>query len=169
MASNNAERNGRAAAIDAVYRIGYSTPCWKNMSTSNEQSDLEKLRQSILAELEQEHQEREDRAQRKADRRKQQRQKEKERNKEVEALRAQMRRDFYADKGYEERIDPTGRRMYLSPAELENKKKRKGRKRSRKKSFRLFEWIQSNGMGEWAIYIVIAGIAAVTGLILASG
>ncbi len=40
------------------------------MSTSNEQSELEKLRQSILAELEQEHQEREDRAQRKADRRK---------------------------------------------------------------------------------------------------
>ena len=140
------------------------------MSTSNEQSDLEKLRQRILAELEQEHQEREDRAQRKADRRKQQRQKEKERNKEVEALRAQMRREFYADKGYEEGIDPTGRRMYLSPAELENKKRRKGRKRSRKKqSFRLFEWIQSNGMGEWVVYIVIAGIAAVTGLILAGG
>ena len=140
------------------------------MSTSNEQSELEKLRQSILAELEQEHQEREDRAQRKADRRKQQRQKEKERNKEVEVLRAQMRREFYADKGYEERIDPTGRRMYLSPAELENKKRRKGRKRSRKKqSFRLTEWIRSNGMSEWVVYIVIAGIAAVTGLLLASG
>lgn len=140
------------------------------MSTSNEQSNLEKLRQSILAELEQEHQEREDRAQRKADRRKQQRQKEKERNKEVEALRAQMRREFYADKGYEERIDPTGRRMYLSPSELENKKKRKGRKRSRKnQSFRLFEWIQSNGMGEWTVYVIVAGIAAITGLILASG
>ena len=140
------------------------------MSTSNEQSELEKLRQSILAELEQEHQEREDRAQRKADRRKQQRQKEKERNKEVEVLRAQMRREFYADKGYEERIDPTGRRMYLSPAELENKKRRKGRKRSRKnQSFRLTEWIRSNGMSEWVVYIVIAGIAAVTGLLLASG
>ena len=140
------------------------------MSTSNEQSEMEKLRQSILAELEQEHQEREDRAQRKADRRKQQRQKEKERNKEVEALRAQMRREFYADKGYEERIDPTGRRMYLSPAELENKKRRKGRKRSRKKqSFRLAEWIRSSGMSEWVVYIVIAGIAAVTGLLLASG
>ena len=73
------------------------------MSTSNDQSELEKLKHSILAELEQEHQEREERAQRKADRRKQQRQKEKERNKEVEALRAQMRRDFYAAKGYEER------------------------------------------------------------------
>lgn len=140
------------------------------MATSNEQSDLEKLRQSILAELEQEHQEREDRAQRKADRRKQQRQKEKERNKEVEALRAQMRREFYADKGYEERIDPTGRRMYLSPAELDNKKKRKGRKRNRKKqSFRLVEWIRSNGMSEWVVYLVIAGIAAITGLLLASG
>ena len=140
------------------------------MSTSNEQSELEKLRQSILAELEQEHQEREDRAQRKADRRKQQRQKEKERNKEVEALRSQMRRDFYAEKGYEERIDPTGRRMYLSPAELENKKRRKGRKRSRKKqSFRLSEWVRNSGMSEWIVYIVIAGVAAITGLLLASG
>ena len=45
------------------------------MSTSNNQSELEKLRHSILAELEQEHQEAEERAQRKADRRKQQRQK----------------------------------------------------------------------------------------------
>ena len=100
------------------------------MSTSNDQSELEKLKHSILAELEQEHQEREERAQRKADRRKQQRQKEKERNKEVEALRAQMRREFYAAKGSEERVDPTGRRLYLSPAELENKKRRKGQKRS---------------------------------------
>ena len=140
------------------------------MSTSNNQSELEKLRHSILAELEQEHQEREERAQRKADRRKQQRQKEKERNKEVEVLRAQMRREFYAAKGYEERIDPTGRRMYLSPAELENKKRRKGRKRSRKKqSFRFFEWIQNSGMSDWAVYIVNAGIAVVTGLLLTSG
>ena len=140
------------------------------MSTSNNQSELEKLRHSILAELEQEHQEREERAQRKADRRKQQRQKEKERNKEVEALRSQMRREFYAAKGYEERIDPTGRRMYLSPAELENKKKRKGRKRSRKKqSFNFFEWLQSNGLSEWAVYIFIAGIAVATGLMLANG
>ena len=139
------------------------------MSTSNNQSEIENLRQKILDELEQEHQEREDRAQRKADRRKQQRQKEKERNKEVEALRAQMRRDFYATKGYEERIDPTGRRMYLSPSELENKKRRKGRKRNRKKqSFRLLEWIQSSGMSGWVLYIIIAGIAAVTGLILAN-
>ena len=140
------------------------------MSTSNKQSELEKLRQNILAELEQEHQEREDRAQRKADRRKQQRQKEKERNKEVEALRSQMRREFYVDKGYEERIDPTGRRMYLSPAELENKKRRKGRKRSRQKqSFRLSEWIRNSGMSGWLVYIGVAGVAAITGLLLASG
>ena len=140
------------------------------MSKSNNQSEKEKLRQSILAELEQEHQEREERAQRKADRRKQQRQKEKERSKEVEALRAQMRREFYAAKGYEERIDPTGRHMYLSPAELENKKRRKGRKRSRKKqSFHLVEWIQNNGMTEWVVYLFIAGVAAATGLLLAGG
>lgn len=140
------------------------------MSTMKPSNDLEQLKSSILEELEQEHQERENRALRKAERRKQQRQQEKERNKEVEALRAQMRREFYAAKGYEERIDPTGRRMYLSPTELENKKRRRGRKRSRKKqTFSLFDWINNNGLGEWSVYGLIAVIAIITGLLLARG
>jgi len=140
------------------------------MSTTKKSNDLEQLKSSILEELEQEHQEREERAQRKAERRKQQRQQEKDRNKEMEQLRAQMRREFYAAKGYEERIDPTGRRMYLSPTELENKNRRKGRKRNRKKqTFNLFDWIKNNGFGEWSIYGFIAIVAVVTGLLLAKG
>ena len=140
------------------------------MSASNKQTELDELKQSILAELEQEHQEREERAQRKAERRKQQRQKEKDRNKEVEALRAKMRREFYESKGYEERIDPTGRRMYLSPAELENKNRKKGRRRkTRKQSFNLMEWLQDSPMGDWSAYIFIIGLAIVIGLLLARG
>jgi hypothetical protein len=139
------------------------------MTPSNKNpTDLDSIRDEILAELEQEHQDREQRAHRKAERRKQKRRIERERSKEVEELRAQMRREFYVDKGYEERVDPTGRQMYLSPTELKNKQRRKGRKR-RKKSFNLFEWMQSYNLGEWPVYIGIAVLAVVTGILLTRG
>ena len=130
--------------------------------------DLSNLREEILAELELEHQEREQRAHRKAQRRKQKRRVERKRSKEVEELRAQMRREFYVDNGYKERVDPTGRQMYLSPTELKNKQRQKGKKR-RKKSFNMFEWMQSYNLGEWPIYLGIGVLAVVTGILLTRG
>ncbi len=136
------------------------------MTSSNDSTqDIDTLRQQILDELEQEHQEREERAQRKAERRKQKRQVEKQRSKAVEELRTNMRRDFYKSKGYEERIDPTGRRVYLSPTELENKKRKKSRRR--KKSVTVSTWFKELGLGDWPVYLGIAVLAVVVGLILA--
>lgn len=136
------------------------------MTSSNDSTqDIDTLRQQILDELEQEHQEREERAQRKAERRKQKRQVEKQRSKAVEELRSQMRREFYKSKGYEERIDPTGRRVYLSPTELENKKRKKSRRR--KKNVTVSSWFKELGLGEGPVYLGIAVLAVIVGLILA--
>ncbi len=135
-------------------------------SSNNSVQDPNDLRRQILEELEQEHQEREERAQRKAERRKQKRQVEKQRTKAVEELRAQMRREFYKSKGYEERIDPTGRRVYLSPTELQNKKRKKSHRR-RKKNVTVSSWLKELGLGDWPVYLGIALLAVIVGLILA--
>ena len=136
------------------------------MTSGNDHTNIDALKEEIWAELEQEHQEREERAQRKADRRKQKRRVEKEKNREADALRAQLRREFYENNGYEERIDPTGRKMYLSPTELENRQRKKGRRRS-KKSFNLIDWLRSHGFGDLPVYIGIILLAIITGLLLA--
>ena len=138
--------------------------------TEASQLDTESLRAQIRQELEAEHQDREERAKQRSHRRKERQKKNKQRSKEVEAIRAEMRRAFYKEHGYEEKIDPTGRKMYLSPAELENKKKRSsGRRRSKKQRNSIFDIIQGSLYGDWVIYVGVALIAMVVALLVVRG
>lgn len=131
--------------------------------------DTEALREQIRLELEAEHKDREERAKQRSHRRKERQKKNKQRNKEVDAIRAEMRRTFYKEHGYEEKIDPTGRRMYLSPAELENKKRSSGKRRSKKQSNSIMDIIQGSLYGDWVIYIGVAVIAMIVALLVVRG
>lgn len=127
------------------------------MGTFSE-DELRELRDKIQDELEQEHQLREERAYRKSNRHKERVQQDKERSKETEQLRNQMRLDFYKQHGYEEKIDPTGRKMYLSPAELEHKKRhRKSRTRKSKSEFLTLNnpWIMYSGIAILGVIVAL--------------
>jgi len=127
------------------------------MALSDE--ELEQLRNQIRQELEQEHQAREDRAQRKAERRYNRHKETHEHNKEVENLRSEMRLDFYKSNGYEEKVDPTGRKMYLSPSEIENKQRKKRRKSGKKN-------ISISDFGQFPIYVGVAILGIVVAVLL---
>ena len=95
------------------------------------EEERKKLRSLFLTELEKEHQKREDRALRK-------REKQHDnqiiqagkRNAEVTQLRSEIRKQFYEERGYRLEKDQTGRDMWLSPSEQENKQKKRARRRS---------------------------------------
>jgi hypothetical protein len=101
-------------------------------------SDEEKksIRFQLLDELKEEHNQREDRAHRKRDRRQLGTiRQETYRNQEIKQMESSIRKDFYESNGYRLEKDPTGRDMWLSPAEQENRKRRqKGRNKKRHKN-----------------------------------
>ena len=132
--------------------------------------EIESLKKQLWAELEAEHVNREERAQRKSERRKNKHQQNKQRSKEMDEIRANLRREFYLQHGYEEKIDPTGRKMYLSPSELDNKRSRKKGKRSPKKNSITFaDLLDGNRFGQFPVYLIVAGIAAFIALIVVQG
>ena len=92
------------------------------------------------------------------------------RSKERDEIRADLRREFYEQHGYEEKVDPTGRKMYLSPSELENKRRRKkGRRSSKKKSFTLADVMGGSRFGQLPIYLMVAIVAVFVALIVVKG
>ena len=130
----------------------------------------EELKRQIWAELEAEHKDRELRAQRKSERRQNRRQQDKLRSKERDEIRATLRREFYEQHGYEEKVDPTGRKMYLSPSELENKRRRKkGRRSRKKKSITMADLLGGNRFGQLPVYFLVAIVAAFIALIVVKG
>ena len=100
-------------------------------------SDEEKksMRLQLLEELQKEHNLREERAQRKRDRRQLGTiRQETYRNQEIKQLQSNVRKQFYESNGYRLEKDPTGRDMWLSPAEQENRKRRvQGRNKKKHK------------------------------------
>ena len=122
--------------------------------------EIDELTAQFRAELEAEHQEREARAQRRSERRKnKKKQRRAGRNREEEALKDSIRASFYEEHGYEEKIDPTGRSMYLSPTEIENKKRKR---RSKKSQSRMVK----RDLNKWYVHLIIAGMGIVTALML---
>ena len=141
-----------------------------NNNSDDTPLDTDAIRAQIRLELEAEHQDREDRAKQRSQRRKERQKKTKQRSKEVESIRAEMRLAFYEEHGYEERIDPTGRKMYLSPTELENKKKRsKGRKRNKKPNNSILDIIQGSQYSDWFVYVGVALFAMIVALLVVRG
>ena len=114
----------------------------------------------IRKELEEEHLARENRAERKADQRS-------ERNfrqpiskeKSVQRLRSEIRREFYLENDYKPVDDPTGRKMWLSPAEQRNKERRK---RPRKRRLRRFSYRHTRLF----LYATVSIVAVLVGLVL---
>jgi hypothetical protein len=124
--------------------------------------EIELLRQKYRDELEEEHKQREERALRKANRRKNKSHpRGSGRNREEEAIKADVRSKFYNEYGYEEKLDPTGRRLYLSPEEIKNKqKKRTGKNKKSRNSHR--------EINQWYVYIIVASMGIIAALALVS-
>ena len=103
------------------------------MALSDEEK--ESMRLQLLEELQKEHDQREERAQRKRDRRQLGTiRQETYRNQEIKQLQSNVRKQFYESNGYRLEKDPTGRDMWLSPAEQENRKRRvQGRNKKKHK------------------------------------
>ena len=122
--------------------------------------ELEALREQFLAELEAEHKERELRAARKAERRKNRSaSRGSGRNREEESFKAEIRAQFYKEHGYEEKLDPTGRNLYLSPMEIQNKqRKRRGKKRNSR--------MVQKDLNRWYVHLIVAGMGIVVALLL---
>jgi len=121
--------------------------------------EIEELRKQFRAELESEHKQREQRAERKADRRKHRENKRSGRNREAEIIKAEVRSQFYEEHGYEEKLDPTGRRFYLSPGEIKNKqRKRRGKNKKSRNS--------QKDINQWYVYLIVAGMGILAALIL---
>lgn len=104
------------------------------MALSDEEK--ESIRIQILKDLTKEHELREQRAQKKRDRRQLGTIRQATyRNQEIKYLQSSIRKDFYEKNGYRLEKDPTGRDMWLSPAEQENRKRRvQGRSKKRHKN-----------------------------------
>ena len=102
------------------------------MALSDEEKEA--LRQKFLQELDTEHVQREERARRKRDRKTQTviRQ-ETHKNREIKNLQSEIRKRFYESNGYRLEKDPTGRDMWLSPAEQENRKSRNQNRKKKKR------------------------------------
>ena len=123
-------------------------------------SDEEKkaLKDEIQAELESEHQVREERAQRKIQSRDSEvTQRPKSKNAEIKAIKMQLRRQFYENNGYKLQKDPTGRDMWLSPTEQEIRRNRNRNKRSSNRS-KSFLKAQRNNLMMYAIIVCMAVI-----------
>ena len=106
------------------------------MALSDEEKEALKLQ--FLQELDTEHTKREERARRKRDRKTQTViHQETHKNREIKQLQSEIRREYYESNGYRLEKDQTGRDMWLSPAEQENRqsrtKNRKKKKRNNKK------------------------------------
>lgn len=127
--------------------------------------ELQQLEEEFRAELEREHRYREERAKQKAARRRQKRKQGRSASVEIEHLKAQMRMRFYQDNGYEESLDPTGRKMYLSPSEIKMRAGRENDAKNRKQqanSAKVFE----KQFGVWPIYVAATFVAVVLALML---
>ena len=131
------------------------------MALSNEEK--ESIRQQILDELANEHEKREERAQRKRDRRQLGTiRHETHRNQEIKNLQSNIRKEFYEKKGYRLEKDPTGRDMWLSPSEQENRKRRvQGRSKKRHKNKEAL--IQRDTM---VLYATVIALAVLIGIFI---
>ena len=91
------------------------------MALSDEEK--ESIRLQLLEELQQEHEQREARAHQKRARQNLGTIREESyRNQEIKQVQSSIRKVFYQQNGYKLEKDPTGRDMWLSPAEQENRK-----------------------------------------------
>ena len=128
------------------------------------EEEKNELRSLFLAELEKEHSNREERALRKREKRQEkQLRPANQRSSEVSQLRSEIRRRFYEEKGYTLEKDQTGRDMWLSPSEQENKKnKRARRKRSHSSKKNVFSVHKKALM----LYFFIIVFAVLLGLII---
>lgn len=127
--------------------------------------ELQQLENDFRSELEQEHSSREDRAQEKAARRQDRKNQSRSHSYEVEQLKAQMRMDFYEKNGYEEILDPTGRKMYLSPTERKNRSRRERKAKSRKSQANSAKVFHKQ-FGMWPVYVGITLAAVLLALML---
>ena len=122
--------------------------------------EIEELRKQLRSELEAEHEERESRAERKSDRRKNRTiSRHSGRNREEEMLKAEIRSEFYEQHGYEEKLDPTGRRFYLSPGEIKNKQRKRRGKNKKSRS-------AQKDLNQWYVYLFVAGMGIIAALAL---
>jgi len=108
-----------------------SIPKTRFMALSDEEK--ESIRLQLLEELQNEHEQREERAQQKRTRQNLGIIREASyRNQEIKQVQSSIRKDFYQSHGYKLEKDPTGRDMWLSPAEQENRKIRSKKRRRHK-------------------------------------
>ena len=99
------------------------------------------LEVEFLKELEKEHIERERRAKEKIERSSSRKTHDRRQSeKEVAALKTEMRRQFYTERGYKQSKDPTGRIMWLSPTEQQSHNRRKGRRKKSRIKKNLIEY-----------------------------
>ncbi|MEC7985264.1 MAG: hypothetical protein VX278_08865 [Myxococcota bacterium] len=129
-------------------------------------SDEEKneIRSQFLEELEKEHQKREERAIRKREtQNNNQSIQSGKRNSELTQLRSEIRRQFYEERGYRLEKDQTGRDMWLSPSEQENKQKKRARRRSSRKSQKKLLSLNQKSI---VLYLFIMMAAVMLGLII---
>ena len=106
----------------------------KNRFMALSDEEKESIRLQLLDELQQEHDQREARAHQKRARQNLGTIREETyRNQEIKQVQSSIRKNFYQANGYKLEKDPTGRDMWLSPAEQENRKIR-SKKRSRRKT-----------------------------------
>ena len=131
------------------------------MALSDEEK--ESMRLQLLEELQKEHEQREERAQRKRDRRQLGTiRQETYRNQEIKQLQSNVRKQFYENNGYRLEKDPTGRDMWLSPSEQENRKRRV-QGRSKKKHKDKEAMIRRETM---ILYTVVIALAFLVGLFI---
>ena len=131
------------------------------MALSDEEK--ESMRLQLLEELQKEHEKREERAQRKRDRRQLGTiRQETYRNQEIKQLQSNVRKQFYENNGYRLEKDPTGRDMWLSPSEQENRKRRV-QGRSQKKHKDKEAMIRRETM---ILYTVVIALAFLVGLFI---
>ena len=89
------------------------------------------IESEFLSELENEHAQREKRAQEKLNRTINRKvAKKRQTEKEVNKLKSELRKQFYSEKGYKLSTDPTGRVMWLSPTEQQSQNRRRGKKKA---------------------------------------
>ena len=128
-------------------------------------SDEEKeaLRTQLLQDLQKEHTQREERAHRKRDRHQLGTiRQETFRNHEIQQIESNIRREFYEENGYKLEKDPTGRDMWLSPAEQENSQRRvRGRNKKRHKNKEA-----TNRQEALIIYALVIALAILIGLFI---
>ena len=129
------------------------------MSLSDEEKEA--LRQKFLQELNTEHVQREERALRKRDRKTQTViHQETHKNREIKQLQSEIRRQYYESNGYRLEKDQTGRDMWLSPAEQENRESRtKNRKKKKRKNKK--EEAQQKALLTYGFVILLAIIMGI--------